>query len=127
MSIIQFCFSFRGRINRAQYWGALIPLIIIGYITAVVRVSFPRYSLVWLVVLLPALYVEFAVSVKRLHDINTSGWVALLLCIRIIPIPIIHIIGMITILYLCGFRKGDEGDNKYGAPPESLEYLDWTD
>ena len=121
MSKIQLCLQFRGRINRAQFWGAFIPIgvfeIIISSLVYLVDVRF-------ILLLPPVLYVEYAVCVKRLHDINISGWVELLFIgtrAVTVNIPIIGIGASIIQVYLCGFRKGNEGENKYGTPPESLD------
>lgn len=59
-------------------------------------------------VLIPSL----AVGVRRLHDINKSGWWFL--------IPLIPIVGSIWLIVLfC--KEGDKGDNKYGPDPKALE------
>jgi hypothetical protein len=54
--------------------------------------------------LLPGL----AVSVRRLHDINKSGWWLL-----IVFIPLIG--GLILLLFMV--RPGDEGRNEFGPDP----------
>ena len=46
-------------------------------------------------------------GIKRLHDLDKSGWLYLL--------GIIPIVGFFFSLYLI-FFKGTAGDNKYGAP-----------
>ena len=55
-----------------------------------------------LVVLIPSL----SVTVRRLHDVNKSGWNILW---------ILTIIGAFYVIYL-NIIKGSEGDNHYGAP-----------
>ena len=55
-----------------------------------------------LLVLIPSL----SVTVRRLHDVNKSGWNMLW------PLTII---GGLYLLYL-NIIKGNEGDNNYGAP-----------
>lgn len=62
----------------------------------------------WLVLMVPGL----AVSVRRLHDINKSGWFLLL--------PIIPFGGILLLLFLA--REGSYGENDYG--PDPFEYLD---
>lgn len=57
-----------------------------------------------LAVLLPTL----AVTVRRLHDTNRSGW-----WIFISLIPLIGAIWLIVLLA----KKGSEGKNKFGAVP----------
>jgi len=50
--------------------------------------------------------------IKRLHDINLSGWYSLVLYI-----PFIN---LIFSLYLM-FKRGDKGRNQYGPNPFELE------
>lgn len=55
--------------------------------------------------------------IKRLHDINSSGWKVLL-----ILVPIVNIIFAIYLL----FCPGDKSDNRFGPPcakPNLLEYI----
>ncbi len=85
-------FSFRGRINRAKYWFAMLVYVLIG-----VAFLFIPWALSWFGIL-PAGFVHtavfqgihvafdfaywfsgLAVSAKRLHDRNKSAWWILLL------------------------------------------------
>ena len=62
---------------------------------------YPLFEISRLLTALPA----FAVGVRRLHDLNKSGWWILLIFTGI---------GIIPIVYWCCFINGDEGDNQYG-------------
>ena len=65
-------------------------------------------SLYGLVAFIPSL----ALVVRRLHDINRSGWWIL---INVIPL-----IGLIVFLFFI-FKKGDDTENLYGPNPTSGE------
>ena len=66
---------------------------------------YPTFETTRMVLVLPF----FAVTVRRLHDVNKSGWMALLWCVPIIGWA-----------YLMMFlvQDGHEGLNRHGAPPE---------
>jgi uncharacterized membrane protein YhaH (DUF805 family) len=55
---------------------------------------------------LPVIYSVFAVDIKRLHDMDRSGWYSL---INLIPV-----VGTLIILIWLGFFKGTEGENRFG-------------
>ncbi len=101
--------NFNGRARRSEYWyfalaSALISIFlnIIDYVTGLGFLSL-IYALA---VLLPNL----AVTVRRLHDINKSGWFLL--------IGLIPIIGAIWLIVLfC--TEGDYGPNEYGQDPKN--------
>lgn len=59
-------------------------------------------------------YVTICISIRRLHDLNRSGWLVLLV--------FVPIIGVLFMLYLY-FTKGDLGANRYGdyRPTEQTE------
>ena len=62
---------------------------------------------VWVIVtFIPSL----AVGVRRLHDINRTGW-WLLLCL-------VPVFGWI-VLIVWAIKRGDEGPNKYGTDPRT--------
>jgi uncharacterized membrane protein YhaH (DUF805 family) len=74
-------FSFRGRINRAKYWLALLVFLVADIVLELVGwalgdgVTFRFLSLV----VNPAVLVAtMAVAIKRLHDRDRSGWWLLL-------------------------------------------------
>ena len=68
------------------------------------------HELVFLEARLTSETASIAVSVRRLHDIDKTGWWIL--------IGFIPIIGTI-ILLIFAFLPGTAGDNKYGADPKA--------
>ena len=99
-------FQFDGRINRAKAW---LGLVVIWAIEAVVGgvwgFSSSLYALVSLLMLWPLL----AISIKRFHDRDKSGWWVL--------IGLIPVIGWIWLLIELGFLPGTDGPNQYGPDP----------
>jgi uncharacterized membrane protein YhaH (DUF805 family) len=103
MNFGQVLFSFRGRINRAKYWGAslfwvAIALVVFGVMAGMllkdiialgsdpsgeeifkVILSYGLGSiLVFLLVIVPMMVSSIAIGIKRLHDRDQSGWWILL-------------------------------------------------
>ena len=106
-------FSFSGRAGRAEYWKFCIIyavlMIIAGFIDGSMAPADDPFAfptpwaeiLVTLITLIPSI----AVSVRRLHDRNKSGW-WMLICF-------IPIIGAFWLLVDCGFLPAKEEDNSY--------------
>lgn len=70
--------------------------------------SFSYFMLtVGIIAFLFFLYFDFTSTIKRLHDLNQSGWLSLL---KLIPI-----VNFFFGLYLI-IRPGDLDSNKYGSP-----------
>jgi len=108
---------FSGRAQRAEYWVfalvntlVLAVLVLLGGIAAwlggeVAPLSIAPLALYVLVLLVPSL----AVSVRRLHDTNRSGWWLLL---SLVPF------GGLALLVLFAL-DGDTGPNAYGPNPKA--------
>jgi uncharacterized membrane protein YhaH (DUF805 family) len=103
--------SLEGRLRRREYWlrGVLPLLLVLVVGTALLNIAgLPverAEGLMNLVLAWPML----AVSVKRWHDRNRSGWwVAVLL---------VPVIGWLWLLFDNGCRRGDDGPNDYGPAP----------
>ena len=62
-----------------------------------------------LVLLVPAIWIGFALGVKRWHDRDKSGWWIL--------IGMIPIVGPIWTFVECGCLRGTVGPNNYGQDP----------
>lgn len=96
--------GFEGRARRKEYWmfvliNAIISMALTFIGTAIDFIYLGNiYSLA---VLVPSL----AVAVRRMHDVNKSGWFIL--------IPIYNLILACT--------NGDAGENKYGADPKGQD------
>nr|WP_315021415.1 DUF805 domain-containing protein [uncultured Aminipila sp.] len=107
--------TFSGRARRKEYWmfslfNAIIYLVLIG----ASKVLFDNFLLAIiydLAIIIPAL----AVSVRRLHDINKSGFWVL--------ISFIPVIGGIWLLVLT-CMEGTPGENRFGANPKAVELID---
>ena len=108
LKVLRHYADFTGRASRKEYWFfVLFNLIIaycIGYISGVLGLGNLLGHIYSLVVLLPGI----ALAVRRLHDINCSGWLFL-----IILIPLIGAL----LLILDFVKKGTDGPNKYGNDP----------
>ena len=107
-------FDFKGRSSRSEYWWWFLFITVISTITRAIDSGalgadpggageLPGLlNSVWgLAVLIPSI----AVTVRRLHDTNRSGWWALL--------ALVPLIGIIVLLYWA-IKAGDEQSNKYG-------------
>ena len=96
--------QFSGRARRAEYWQFFLFNIIISIVlNVIVRATGSMLvagisSLVSLALLIPGL----AVAVRRMHDVNKSGWFIL--------IPIYNLILAVT--------PGIVGPNEYGPDPK---------
>jgi len=74
--------------------------------------------IVFLILLIPISIPMFSLLVRRLHDLNKSGWFSLIFWFSSM-IPIIGpIVGLIFILIL-NFKNGTEGDNDFG--PQTID------
>ena len=71
--------SFSGRASRSEFWFFYL-FVLIGYIICFTLIMAVSFKLFWLMgafmigMILPSL----GVSVRRLHDVNKSGWFLLL-------------------------------------------------
>ena len=106
-----YLFSFHGRINRLQWWtGQLI--IFLPYIT--VCCFFADYNpakltyAIAFISCIPLCWIDLALSAKRYHDINKSGWRQL--------IGLMPIIGELWVIIELGFLRGVDLPNYYGYP-----------
>jgi uncharacterized membrane protein YhaH (DUF805 family) len=75
-------FGFRGRINRAKWWLAVLIYIIVGVVAAIIAAIVGENigSLVTLAALIPQVWIYLAAGVKRLHDLNRTGaWLVVFL------------------------------------------------
>jgi uncharacterized membrane protein YhaH (DUF805 family) len=99
--------TFSGRAIRSEYWYwvlfTIVGNIVAEIIDAVIGIT-AIDPLFGLAVLLPSI----AVAVRRLHDLDRSGWWIL--------IGLIPIIGwIILIIWYCG--RGTVGSNRFGSDP----------
>ena len=123
--MLQFFFSFNGRINRSKFWLYWALYIVTGLIFDRVLVLLDVQpgaqqpaatgGAEILVLILGLAYViavtwsYLAVHIKRWHDRDKSGWWVL--------IGFIPIIGFIWTMVECGFLRGTEGANRFGPDP----------
>ena len=93
---------FTGRANRSEYWYFvlfnLIFSFVIGFIAGFIKIPILG-SIYSLAVLIPGI----AVGVRRMHDVDKSGWFLL--------IPIYNLILACT--------EGTIGENQYGDDPNA--------
>jgi uncharacterized membrane protein YhaH (DUF805 family) len=71
-------FSFNGRANRQRYWLttlAILALYIGGAVVGALFIAIPMLGgLIFLPIVVSALWATLALSTRRLHDRNKSGW-----------------------------------------------------
>lgn len=112
------CFNFKGRATRAEYWYFFFSthvLYLISLFITHLNGDINYFISVNVAVYILLLYLNIATAIRRLHDINKTGWWYLL-----IFIPIINIFIIFVFLYwFC--KKGTAGDNNYGPPSTVLK------
>jgi uncharacterized membrane protein YhaH (DUF805 family) len=104
--------TFSGRASRSELWWFVLFECLVSAAASVLDVGIgasdvkPITALAGLALLLPSL----AVAVRRLHDIDYSGW-----WILIIVIPVLGALALLVFYCLAG----SEGDNRFGPPASS--------
>ena len=100
--------EFGGRSRRKEYWTfGLVNALVAGPVM-IVDILLGGTGLVTSVFLLFLVMPGLAVSVRRLHDTDHSGW-----CFLISFIPIVGPILLLGLMLL----ESDSGDNRYGPNP----------
>ena len=103
-------FDFQSRSRRSEYWYFYLFNLIVTVILVIIEVLIDPYKTMYiadiynLIILIPTI----SCSVRRLHDVNRSGWWYLL---------VFTIIGIIPLLYWhC--KDGEKNKNLYGHSPK---------
>lgn len=97
-------FNFTGRARRKEYWMFFLANIIIGFFLGIIIAITKTPNIVGLyqlAVLIPSI----SVGVRRMHDINMSGWFLL--------IPIVN--------FFLLMKEGDAAENRFGPDPKASE------
>ncbi|MEG0185552.1 MAG: DUF805 domain-containing protein [Stenotrophomonas sp.] len=110
--------QFDGRANRREYWMFQLFLFLVSVVLMIPVVvaaitqtdwlmvaAFVLFGLFWLATFVPVL----AVTVRRLHDCNQSGWMYLL---AFVPLG-----GLVILVF--SLLPGTPEDNQYGPVPTS--------
>ncbi|MDC7785541.1 DUF805 domain-containing protein [Rhodoplanes sp. TEM] len=102
--------GFEGRASRSEYWYWVLFVILVSLATGIVDYMLfgpggisPINALASLALFLPGL----AVGIRRLHDIDRTGWWMLL---------VITVIGALVLLVFACLR-GTPGPNRFGPDP----------
>ena len=111
--------TFSGRASRSEFWYWVLAIVIVMFIFRTIDATIiapllgfkpfqpqagqPLSMLLTLALIIP----NIALGVRRLHDINRSGWWT---CIAFVPF-----IGFAVLLYFY-IKPGDAAENKFGAP-----------
>lgn len=116
-------FSFTGRIRRLEYFLSMIICGALGSVVYFLGLSLMLAggsaggsggsfigTLISIIVLVFSTWFSLAQGVKRLHDLNKTGWLILL--------SLIPVVNFVFALYLL-FADGTPGPNLYGKDPKN--------
>lgn len=106
-------FSLQGRVGRGAYWRWAVAAMIAGGLAGYALLTIagvPRDRAETLTTAL-LLWPSVAVTVKRWHDRDHSGWWVL---VNLVPV-----IGPLWTVYQCGLRRGTPGPNRFGDAPQT--------
>ena len=113
---IKTCFGkyidWKGRASRSEFWYFQLFLFILYFIAAqidsvVLGTELGQMGPVYIIFILGTMLPSLCAQIRRLHDVDRSGWWCLLplTCIGIIP------------LLIWEASKGTSGSNQYGDDP----------
>lgn len=107
--------TFSGRAQRSEFWWFALFVVISNFVLGIVdhmlfgmAVDGQQVSLLGALFSLAVLLPNIAVGVRRLHDLDKSGWWYLLI--------LIPLVGALVLIYFF-VQKGTDGPNRFGADP----------
>ena len=99
--------TFKGRASRSEFWYWTLFLVLLSMCTTLIDIAAffssawaPTGTITTIITLLPS----YAMSVRRLHDVNRSGWWNLIALTGI---------GIFVLLYWT-IKNSDQAENSYG-------------
>ncbi len=103
-------FSFEGRASRAEYWSFMLFFIPLALLAGASGAVFGETlgTVLYVGLVLATLVQSLALGVRRMHDIDKSGWFVL-----VGAIPFVG--GLIFLVLSC--LPGTTGPNNYGQDP----------
>ena len=114
---------FSGRSRRKEYWFFVLFVVIISIVLTSIDGLIGAYDrstgagLLSTIFSLAILIPSISVSVRRLHDIDRTGWWVL--------ISLVPLVGWIVLLVF-HVQDSTPGANRYGPNPKSTEYQGMT-
>lgn len=103
LSALQNFGDFNGRARRSEYWYFTLfntlASVVVGMLAGAIEM--PMLYLIFVIVMIVP---GIAVTVRRMHDVDKSGWFCL--------IPFYNLILTLT--------DGTRGDNQYGPDPKEM-------
>ena len=101
--------NFKDRSSRSEYWWPQLA-IFIGLVVVVLlggllgeTLGGLLISIAYLAIIIPSI----AVGIRRLHDLDKSGWFYLL--------ALVPFVSLVLLFWFC--QKGTTGSNTYGSDP----------
>lgn len=116
LSAVANCTDFKGRTSRKDFWWAVLGFFIVGAILGFILgflgglTGLGLFKFLSKIVSLAMCLLELAMEVRRLHDVNKSGWWLLL--------SLTGIGGIVLLIWT--IQQGDPSDNQYGPVPQSI-------
>ncbi|MFK7941469.1 MAG: DUF805 domain-containing protein [Paracoccaceae bacterium] len=111
MEAVKSCFrrfvDFQGRSPRSEYWWFILFYMLVYIVLLLATAVIPLLGILMFIFMIAIILPSIAVSIRRLHDLDKSGW---WLLISFVPIA-----GLILIYWFC--LKGTDGDNRFGPDP----------
>lgn len=106
-------FAMRGRIGRLRYLAYSIVLTILmlavgGVLMGVLSTMVASVDVLAVLIYIPSIVVSLMMAVRRLNDMNQTGWLSVL-----ILVPLINFFFGLWLL----FAPGTAGSNRYGPAP----------
>lgn len=125
-------YSIHGRVGRIRFLSYIVLINIAATVISMVlgsiigtifffmpdsTIAMVPLGILWIFNIAVSLYAYFAPSIRRLNDLNRTGWLSLLYLI-----PLVNIV----FFFYLALAGGDEGYNDYGEPaepPTTLHYI----
>jgi len=124
LSAIRNVINFKSRAPRSEYWWS-IGTLFGGVILATIidgqffpdggegNAFYSALNFIFILFYVPWLFVTVSVTIRRLHDLDMSGWYTF---IYALPLGL----GFIVMAFICS-RKGTPGPNRFGQDPHYVD------
>lgn len=101
--------NFKGRARRSEFWYSYLFIALTYFVTIILdRIVFGQEGVLFYSLAVLATFIPFiAVCIRRLHDINKTGWWYLLY--------LIPLVGFI-LLIVWGVQETEPAANQWGQP-----------